>query len=434
MLPAVRVQNLGKSFRLGLTHAGSLRELVNHATSRLTGRAPRAAAGRIPEHAGRAGSEGLFWALRDVSFDVQPGQVVGLIGRNGAGKSTLLKILSRITYPSTGRVEINGRVASLLEVGTGFHPELTGRENVYLNGTILGMTKREVTRSFDEIVAFAEVDKFIDTPVKRYSSGMHLRLAFAVAAHLQPEILFVDEVLAVGDATFQQKCLTKMSDLGQGGRTILFVSHNMGAIRQLTNECAVIEDGRVLFYGPSDQAVDRYLAQQKTAARSSAVVVDLPRASWFRGDRSVEFVSLEMLDPANRELGFGEDLCIAATVRSREDVSAISFSATVHSSTGNPLATGFTDPVGGLSAGQPRTFHLRIPDPGLSPGEYWFSVGVLRKAHYFVDVVQEILHFEATPYGRVPAALSEWRTPVWGNLRMSMGTVSPGQPGEAETS
>jgi lipopolysaccharide transport system ATP-binding protein len=303
MLPAVRVQNLGKSFRLGVTHSGSLRELVNRATSRLTGRTP-AAGNFIPDHPGRVGSDGLFWALRDVSFDVQPGQVIGVIGRNGAGKSTLLKILSRITYPSTGRVEINGRVASLLEVGTGFHPELTGRENVFLNGTILGMTKREVARSFDEIVAFAEVAKFIDTPVKRYSSGMHVRLAFAVAAHLQPEILFVDEVLAVGDASFQQKCLAKMSDLGHDGRTILFVSHNMGAIRQLTSECVVIHDGGVLFRGPSDKAVDRYLDEQRSTASASTSVVDLPRMRWA-GDRSVEFVDVEILSPPNRKLTAG---------------------------------------------------------------------------------------------------------------------------------
>jgi lipopolysaccharide transport system ATP-binding protein len=201
-----------------------------------------------------------FWALKDVSFDVQQGQVLGVIGRNGAGKSTLLKLLSRVTEPTEGYAEIRGRVGSLLEVGTGFHPELTGRENIYLNGAILSMKRGEIDRKFDEIVAFAEVEKFIDTPVKRYSSGMYLRLAFAVAAHLEPEILVVDEVLAVGDAEFQRKCLGKMSDVAQQGRTVLFVSHNMSAILRLTEEALVIDKGRLAMRAPTAQAVDFYLS------------------------------------------------------------------------------------------------------------------------------------------------------------------------------
>src|SRR4029079_6194253 len=184
-----------------------------------------------------------FWALKDVSFEVRQGEVVGIIGRNGAGKSTLLKILSRITEPSSGRVLLRGRVASLLEVGTGFHPELTGRENIFLNGAVLGMSQREIRKKFDEIVAFAEVERFLDTPVKRYSSGMYVRLAFAVAAHLEPEILVIDEVLAVGDAKFQEKCLGKMKDVAVGGRTVLFVSHNMNAVMQLTQRAIVLSGG-----------------------------------------------------------------------------------------------------------------------------------------------------------------------------------------------
>ncbi len=199
-----------------------------------------------------------FWALKDVSFDVKQGEVVGIIGRNGAGKSTLLKILSWITEPTEGRVRIRGRVASLLEVGTGFHPELTGRENIFVNGAILGMTREEVRRKFDEIVAFAEIEKFLDTPVKRYSSGMYVRLAFAVAAHLEPEILLVDEVLAVGDAEFQKKCLGKMSEVARGGRTVLFVSHNMAAIKSLTTKCFVLNNGRCLFSGITGSAIKFY--------------------------------------------------------------------------------------------------------------------------------------------------------------------------------
>jgi lipopolysaccharide transport system ATP-binding protein len=202
----------------------------------------------------------ILWALKDISFDIERGSVIGIVGRNGAGKSTLLKVLSRVTDPTSGIGEIRGRVGSLLEVGTGFHPELTGRENIYLNGAILGMKRTEIEKKFDEIVDFSEVAKFIDTPVKRYSSGMYLRLAFAVAAHLEPDILVVDEVLAVGDAEFQRKCLGKMSDVAEQGRTVLFVSHNMSAILRLTTETLVMEKGRIVKRAPSNEAVDYYLS------------------------------------------------------------------------------------------------------------------------------------------------------------------------------
>jgi len=205
------------------------------------------------------GSE-TFWALRNISFDVEHGQVMGIIGKNGAGKSTLLKILSRVVEPTEGRAEIRGRVGSLLEVGTGFHPELSGRENIYLNGAILGMKRTEIDRKFDEIVAFSEIEQFLDTPVKRYSSGMYMRLAFSVAAHLEPEILVVDEVLAVGDAEFQKKCLGKMSDVAGAGRTVLFVSHNMSAVLRLTHECIILERGKLTKRAPTQEAVDYYLS------------------------------------------------------------------------------------------------------------------------------------------------------------------------------
>lgn len=204
-----------------------------------------------------------IWALKDVSFEVQPGEIFGIIGRNGAGKSTLLKLLSRITEPTAGRIELYGRVASLLEIGTGFHPELTGRENIYLNGAVLGMRKAEIERKFDEIVAFAEIDKFLDTPVKRYSSGMYMRLAFAVASHLEPDILIVDEVLAVGDAAFQTKCLGKMDDAAKAGRTVLFVSHNMGAVLQLCSKGIVLKEGRKDFEGDVGAAVSDYLERMQ---------------------------------------------------------------------------------------------------------------------------------------------------------------------------
>ncbi|HEX8423403.1 MAG TPA: ABC transporter ATP-binding protein [Pyrinomonadaceae bacterium] len=250
MAPIIRVENLGKQYRLGGPQAAysTLRETLVGAA-----RAPfRWAARRKPPAA-------TVWAVRDVSFEVKPGEIVGIIGRNGAGKSTLLKMLSRITEPTTGAIDLYGRVGSLLEVGTGFHPELSGRENIYLNGAILGMLRTEIARKFDEIVAFAEVEKFIDTPVKHYSSGMYLRLAFAVAAHLEPEILIVDEVLAVGDARFQRKCLNKMQDVGQQGRTVLFISHSMAAITRLCQRAILLNEGQVIADGPSDRVVSTYL-------------------------------------------------------------------------------------------------------------------------------------------------------------------------------
>ena len=226
-----------------------------------------------------------FWALKDVSFEIKQGEVVGIIGRNGAGKSTLLKILSRITEPTTGRITLYGRVASLLEVGTGFHPELTGRENIYLNGAILGMTRLEIKAKFDEIVAFAEIERFLDTPVKRYSSGMYVRLAFAVAAHLEPEILVVDEVLAVGDAQFQKKCLGKMQDVAKGGRTVLFVSHNMAAVQALCSRVIVMKQGTPVFDGPTLLGTQNYLA-------SSSGGATVTRAAKASGEPTITYAAL----------------------------------------------------------------------------------------------------------------------------------------------
>ena len=250
--PAIVIDQIGKRYHLGRSrHSGSFRETVGDAFSstfrRLRG------FGEVRTEAEE------YWALRDVSFEIQPGEVIGLIGRNGAGKSTLLKILSRITEPTEGTARLRGRVASLLEVGTGFHQDLTGRENIYLNGSILGMKRFEIDRKFDEIVAFSEIERFIDTPVKRYSSGMYVRLAFAVAAHLEPEILLVDEVLAVGDMEFQEKCLGKMNEVVGHGRTVVFVSHNMQTIAALTRRCLVFRGGRLAIDAPTDQAVRAFI-------------------------------------------------------------------------------------------------------------------------------------------------------------------------------
>jgi lipopolysaccharide transport system ATP-binding protein len=255
MPPAIKVENVGKSFRIGhesrLARYRTLRESLMNA--------PAATLGFI-RNGFADGRREEFWALKNIDLEVDPGEIVGIIGHNGAGKSTLLKILSRITKPTEGQVELRGRVGSLLEVGTGFHPELTGRENIFLNGSILGMSRREIARRFDEIVAFAEVERFLDTPVKRYSSGMFVRLAFAVAAHLEPEILLVDEVLAVGDVQFQKKCLGKMEGIASGGRTILLVSHQMSLIQRLSRRVALLDRGRMTAFGATEDVVARYLS------------------------------------------------------------------------------------------------------------------------------------------------------------------------------
>ena len=298
---AIRVQGLAKKYRLGEYQAayGTLRESMTHAGRRLVGREPDR---EKPE----------IWALREVTFDVQEGEVLGVIGRNGAGKSTLLKVLTRITTPTAGRAELRGRVGSLLEVGTGFHPELTGRENIYLNGSILGMRRREIQQKLPEIIEFSGVEAFIDTPVKRYSSGMYVRLAFSVAAHFEPEIMLVDEVLAVGDAEFQARCLGRMEDLGATGRTVLFVSHNMQAIAQLCDRAILMDQGRVVLDGPSEEVVAHYLQTTAGAGSSHEWIEDEAPGDELVRLRSVRVVRadgssadyVDVREPVGIEIGF----------------------------------------------------------------------------------------------------------------------------------
>jgi lipopolysaccharide transport system ATP-binding protein len=282
--PIVQIANISKCYRIG-AHKDpylSLRETVVLKANHLVGLACRR------EHLQQKTEE--FWALEDVSFSVNEGECVGIIGRNGAGKSTLLKILSQITPPTKGKITCRGRIASLLEVGTGFHPELTGRENIYLNGTILGMSRAEITTKFDEIIAFSEIEKFLDTPVKRYSSGMYVRLAFAVAAHLEPEILVVDEVLAVGDAAFQKKCLGKMSDVSKAGRTVLFVSHNMSAVKRLCQRCVWLADGSVNMVGETTDVATAYLQAGDNSGGTAEAYFDADE------DKDFQLLSSRLLD------------------------------------------------------------------------------------------------------------------------------------------
>ena len=307
--PAIIVNNISKSYRLGVIGRQTLQDEVRYWWHKVRGRNPLEYMGKIgqpatsiQQPASSNENPNIFWALKDISFTVQPGEVLGIIGRNGAGKTTLLKVLTRITEPTSGTAIINGRVASLLEVGTGFHPELTGRENIFLNGSILGMKKDEITSKFNEIVDFAEIHQFIDTPVKRYSSGMYVRLAFAVAAHLEPEILVIDEVLAVGDAAFQKRCLTKMSEVGREGRTVLFVSHNMPAVLRLCTRCILLDNGYLKAIGPTDEIVDRYM-QGIAEAGSNRIWKDDDQGA---GDDVVRLLSASLINDIGEVVSIAE--------------------------------------------------------------------------------------------------------------------------------
>jgi lipopolysaccharide transport system ATP-binding protein len=305
-----------------------------------------------------------FMALKDVSFDVKQGEVVGIIGRNGAGKSTLLKILSRITDPSKGYAEIRGRVGSLLEVGTGFHPELTGRENVYLNGAILGMRRAEIERQFDAIVSFAEVEKFIDTPVKHYSSGMYLRLAFSVAAHLEPEILLVDEVLAVGDLAFQKKCLGKMEDVAAQGRTVLFVSHNLGAIKEMCQTCVVLDGGRVAFHGSAAQALVHYSRSLLSISDDNGM-----NGSSAWGRICINNQTDGILTPTNNDTA----ITVEASLNLTNDLDKMRLYCLLDDSNGNGVIHNFMDfskpKFGRINAGV-YTVNIEIPPLWLMPDAY----------------------------------------------------------------
>ena len=338
------------------------------------------------------GRDDTVWALKEVSFEIKRGEVMGIIGRNGAGKSTLLKILSRITEPTEGYAEIHGRVGTLLEVSTGFHPELTGRENVYLSGAILGMKKAEINRKFDEIVAFAEVEKFIDTPVKRYSSGMYLRLAFAVAAHLEPEVLLVDEVLAVGDAAFQKKCLGRMEDVAKQGRTVLFVSHNMETIQKLCHRCVWIEQGKIILDGNTDLVVSRYLNEWHRDLRPyyriahSTTLADEQKACLF----DAEILNAEGV-PC-QHLRFGEPFTIHMLWKQWSDIPGVAYAIRVYDEGDrfliavNTINTDLEIESKGM-----QDVLCKFDYNVLVPGEYYISIGSYIRPHTDVQVVDPCL-------------------------------------------
>lgn len=362
-----------------------------------------------------------FWALRDVSFEVKRGDVVGVIGRNGAGKSTLLKVLSRITEPSCGKVEIRGRVASMLEVGTGFHPELTGRENIYLNGAILGMTRSEISRKFDEIVAFAEVARFLDTPVKRYSSGMYVRLAFAVAAHLEPEILIVDEVLAVGDATFQEKCLGKMESVSGDGRTVLFVSHNMSAISQLCKTAFLLQDGALAVSGTTAEVLAAYNSSVQHVLSEGAELLNTGEESWQ--EARILAASLEHVDgsPATAATS-GKPIKVRIIVETRHPIPDLSAVVSIRGPfTGQLIKLASTpDKCRAALANTRIGFECTIGALPLVPGQYLISIGIahhgerwIREYHdfAFLEVIgTDDPELQMCPFGGGPIATAhQWR-------------------------
>ena len=388
MDPIISVRGLGKQYRIGAQRVAyhTLRESIMRALSG-------------PFRRGAAGGDRTFWALRDVTVDVAPGEVVGVIGRNGAGKSTLLKVLSRITDPTEGEVDLYGRVGCLLEVGTGFHGELTGRDNIFLSGAVLGMRRQEITRKFDDIVAFAEVGAFLDTPVKHYSSGMTMRLGFSVAAHLDPDILIIDEVLAVGDTAFQQKCLGKMGDAARQGRTILFVSHNTSAVRSLCHRVLLLDAGRIVMDGDVDDCVARYLAD---ATASGANEVDLSSSHSRHGHGELRFHRITLCADGNQAvIAAGRRIDLQLDVRVETAVTDVDLSVAMDTPEGVRVCEcPSSATLGRIPRLEPGTYRLRcgIDHNVLNAGRYFFTP-IARSGPRILDYVPGAMPFEIVATG-----------------------------------
>ncbi len=406
---AIHVENLSKEFKIGsvINTDRHLRDVLVEAISSPYRKLRRLSRG---DAGGAAGLDQSFWALRDVSFRINHGEVVGLIGKNGAGKSTLLKILSRITAPSKGRVTLHGRVGSLLEVGIGFNHELTGRENVYLSGAVNGMTKREIDRKFDEILDFSEIGRFIDTPVKHYSSGMFLRLAFSVAAHLEPEILLVDEVLAVGDVAFQKKCLGKMGDVAKRGRTVILVSHNMAAVAELCTEAIWLHGGRVLKKGPSDDVITEYLH----SSANTTGVWQRPRT--LERNKNVSILSARVLQQAGnkaRVIGFESDISVEIEYEVMKPADGCYVGIALKNGEGyTVLESRERDTIPwerlNKSRGQYRAT-CQIPGGLLRQGQYYITLGALQSIGGWIERIEDALSFEIS---EVNNPGTDWRKGV----------------------
>ncbi len=414
MSAVITVNNLGKCYKVD--HLGTrggyrtLRESLSNGVSSALNRLRRN---------GNATTREDFWALKDIDFEVQAGEVVGIIGRNGAGKSTLLKILSRITKPTTGAVELRGRVGSLLEVGTGFHPELTGRENIFLNGAILGMPRSQIATKFDEIIDFAGVEKFLDTPVKRYSSGMYVRLAFGVAAFLETDLLLVDEVLAVGDAEFQKKCLGRMQDLSSSGRTVFFVSHSMPAVRSLTQRCIYLQSGHLVFDGPTPEAIECYLGDAWTREAGN----DPKLLDYYRRDRShhsaVQFRRVWITNAQGVVAGtlrHAEDFTVHCEIDSISYNGEVVLSFTLSNHNGERVVTFYSRDQGFEIALRPGgvVISSTVHDLPLSPGRYNLSIGVNQNAFTTAfDVLVDCPAFTVS-MPEVESGECDWPHRPWG--------------------
>lgn len=395
---AIRVENLSKLYKIGRRQNDyrTLRESLASAFS-----APLRWV-KNPKSQSQNPNSDYIWALKDVSLEIKRGEVVGIVGRNGAGKSTLLKILSRITEPTEGYAEIHGRVGSLLEVGTGFHPELTGRENIFLNGAILGMKKVEIQQRFQEILEFAEIDKFIDTPMKHYSSGMYVRLAFAVAAHLEPEILIVDEVVAVGDLDFQKKCVSKMQRVANDGKTVLVVSHNIGTVRQLCNKCLLLSSGKLSGIGPTEEIIESYLSAFRPKAE--AKLTGYPRRE---GNGNIKLIEAKICNSSldvTSSLFFNDEFYITIDIIAYRDVSNASMFVLIRSSDGNYIASPFqadSDSFFSLNKDEKAQVVIMFSELGLLPGNYLIDIGIFDSNFKFLDWVESALGLEIVQEAKI---------------------------------
>ena len=411
----IKVEHISKEYRLGTIGGGTLKGDLQSVWARLRGKEdPNGKIGT----AAHSGND-RFLALDDISFEVRKGEALGIIGHNGAGKSTLLKLLSRVTAPTSGTICYNGRIASMLEVGTGFHPELTGRENVYLNGAILGMTKAEIDRKFDQIVEFAEMEKFIDTPVKRYSSGMYVKLAFAVAAHLDSEIMVMDEVLAVGDMKFQQKCLDKMNDVSkEDGRTILYVSHNMNTIRQLCSRCVVLEKGQIIFDGDVEAAVQVYMNNVPENISSHRELENAMRPNYISG--SAKLLSADFEGKENCVFEVGEEIHLFLRWRAERDVDNVCLRLTLCSPDGVPVGSAVSVGLGSAKAGETVESPVSVCFKGLSQCRGYLTFALFRPIDMGMsDVIDEVE--EGCPMrfldGADPSTRLRWPLRKWGFVR-----------------
>jgi len=417
---AIKVEGLSKQYRLGEIGTGTISHDLNRWIARLRGKEdPFAKVGETNDRTIR-GNSNYVWSLKNIDFEVKKGEVLGIIGRNGAGKSTLLKILSKVTTPTTGNVKVNGRIASLLEVGTGFHPELTGRENIFLNGAILGMTKTEIRSKFDEIVDFSGVERYIDTPVKRYSSGMYVRLAFAVSAFLEPEILIVDEVLAVGDAEFQKKCLGRMKDVSTNdGRTILFVSHSMAAVKNICTTGLLLKNGQIDLVGNSDDVVNYYFSNFIESNTESKVnLIDVKRL--YDHPRYIEYQAAAFVNPVeNNFYSTKDDITILLTLKSNIDCDAFRVSFSVNRPDESIVGVFFSEEIFSVKKDEIQEIELIVRNHQLAKGQYYlcFAVGIGNEIQGITeyDFVNQVLFFEIAYKDTEKSQMITLWPSEWGN-------------------